>query len=282
MKIKICADSTCDLSKELLAKYNVDIMPLHITLGDNDYRDGIDLTPNSIYDYYAQTKALPKSGACSTAEYDKFFSDVLVSGYDAIVHFTISAEMSSSYNNALVSSRNFENVFVVDSRHLSTAIGLLVLDACDMVQQGYSAKEVFEHATKRAQNVQDSFIVEKLDFLYKGGRCSSLVYLGANLLMIRPCLVVKDGKINVGSKPFGKFIRCVGKYCDEIFSLAKANADAKRCFITHTKMDSGIAEYVLNVVKSWGIFEEIIETDAGCTVTTHCGANTIGILFLNN
>ena len=164
---------------------------------------------------------------------------------------------------------------------MSTGIGLLVLDACDMVAAGMDAKAIAERAVSRADAAQSSFIVDNLEFLYKGGRCSSLVYLGANLLQIKPCLEVKNGVIGVASKPMGRYRRCVAKYCENIKRNA-TNPDTKRCFVTHTKMDEGITEEVIQTVKSWGIFDEILETTAGCTVTTHCGANTIGILYIND
>lgn len=280
-KIKISADSTCDLSPELISKYSIGIMPLRVTLGEKDCLDGVSIVPQDIYDYYASTKQLPKSGARSADEYAEFFQGLLDEGNDAIVHFTISSEMSASYNNAQLAARSFKNIYVVDSRQLSTGIGLLVLDACDMVAQGMSAKDIAARATKRAPFAKSSFIVDTLEFLYKGGRCSSLAYLGANLLQIKPCLEVKNGLIGVASKPIGRYRRCVTKYSDNIKSSA-SNPDPKRCFVTHTKMDEGVAEDVVATVKSWGIFEEVLETTAGCTVTTHCGANTIGILYIND
>ena len=281
MKIKISADSTCDLSQELIDKYNIPIMPLHVSLGEKDYLDGITIKPQDIYDYYASSKKLPKTGARSAEEYSEFFSGILNDGYDAIVHFTISSDMSASYTNAELASRTFKDVYVVDSRQLSTGIGLLVLDACDMIETGMTAKEIAERARSRADAARSSFIVDTLEFLYKGGRCTSLAYLGANLLMIKPCLEVKNGLIGVESKPMGRYRRCVAKYCEAIFK-GMTNPDPKRCFVTHTQMDAGIAEEVIATVKSWGIFDEILETTAGCTVTTHCGANTIGILYIND
>ena len=281
MKIKISADSTSDLSLELIKKYDIPTMPLHVSLGENDFLDGITIQPQDIYDYYASTKKLPKTGARSAEEYVEFFQGILDEGYDAIVHFTISSDMSASFVNAEIASRNFNEVYVVDSRQLSTGIGLLVLDACDMVEAGMCAKDIAERAKSRADAARSSFIVDTLEFLHKGGRCSSLAYLGANLLQIKPCLEVKNGLIGVESKPMGRYRRCVAKYCEAI-RKGMTNPDKKRCFVTHTQMDAGIAEEVIATVKSWGIFDEILETTAGCTVTTHCGANTIGILYIND
>ena len=281
MKIRISADSTCDLSQELIEKYSISVMPLHVSLGDKDYLDGVTIEPQDIYDYYASEKKLPKTGARSAQEYSEFFKGILDQGYDAVVHFTISSDMSASFANADIASREFDNVYVVDSRQLSTGIALLVLDACDMVEAGLEAHEIAERAKSRTEATKSSFIVDTLEFLYRGGRCSSLSYLGANLLQIKPCLEVKNGLIGVESKPIGRYRRCVAKYCENILKNA-TNPDPKRCFVTHTKMDDGIAEAVIATVKSWGIFDEVLETTAGCTVTTHCGANTIGILYIND
>ena len=281
MKIRISADSTCDLSQELIAKYDVSIMPLCVSLGDKNCLDGVTIVPQDIYDYYAATKKLPKSGARSVEEYSDYFKGIFAEGYDAVVHFCISADMSASFNNAELAAKELNNVFVVDTRQLSTGIGLLVLDACDMLAEGMSASDIAARANSRTGATRSSFIVDTLEFLYKGGRCSALALLGANLLHIKPCLEVKGGLIGVSSKPMGRYRRCVAKYCENIRN-GITNPDKKRCFVTHTQMDEGIAEQVIETVKSWGIFDEILETTAGCTVTTHCGANTIGILYIDD
>ena len=281
MKIRIGADSTCDLTKELIEQNNIAIMPLCVSLGENNCLDGVTIQPQDIYDYYAATKKLPKSGARSVEDYLEFFKGILAEGYDAVVHFTISADMSASYNNAELAARELNNVFVVDTRQLSTGIGLLVMDACDMLAEGMGAEAIAERARSRTGDTRSSFIVNTLEFLYKGGRCSALALLGANLLQIKPCLAVKGGLIGVDSKPMGRYRRCVAKYCENI-RKNMTNPDPKRCFITHTKMDEGIAEEVIATVKSWGIFQEVLETNAGATITTHCGANTIGILYIND
>ncbi len=281
MKIKITADSTCDLSPELVERYNISIMPLFVALGEDNFVDGVTIKPQAIYDYYRDNKKLPKSGARSAAEYENFFKEILNEGYDAIVHFDISADMSASYSNACVAAEKLKNVYVVDSRSLSTGIGLLVLDACDMAQKGMDAKSIVKRVTSRAGAVQASFIIDSLVFLYKGGRCSSLEYFGANLLRIRPCIAVKDGKMGVWKKIQGRYPHCVDKYAEEVRNTF-TTPDKKRCFVTHTQMEPGVAFKLVETVKSWGIFDEVLETTAGCTVTTHCGANTIGILFIND
>ncbi len=281
MKIKITADSTSDLSAELIEKYNVGIMPLFVSLGEKNCIDGISIKPEDIYDYYNACKKLPKSGARSSEDYADFFRSFLQEGYDAVIHFNISAEMSASYNNAVSAASKFNNVFVVDSRSLSTGIGLLVLDACDMAAQGMKPKAIAERERSRTSAVQASFIIDSLEFLHKGGRCSSLAYLGANLMRIKPVISLKDGKMGVWKKPQGRYSRCVEKYVQTVRETF-TNPDKKRCFVTHTQMSDGIAQQVVDEVKSWNVFDEVLETTAGCTVTTHCGANTIGVLFIND
>lgn len=281
MKIRITADSTCDLSKELIEKYNVAISPLHVSLGDDDFHDGVTIVPQDIYDYYNANKKLPKSGACSAVEYEEFFKKQLDDGYDAVIHFNLSSEMSASYGNAVNAAQNLNNVYVVDSRNLSTGTGLLVLYACDLVSEGLAPEEIVKKVTARLDAVRASFIINTLEYLHKGGRCSSLVYYAANLMGLKPTIEVKGGKMGVGSKFIGKFTRCVGKYADLVKSQC-TSPDKRRCFVTHTQMDDGVFEKVFEQVKSWGIFDEVLETTAGCTITTHCGPNTIGILYIND
>ncbi len=281
MKIKITADSTCDLSPELIQKYDIGIMPLHVALGNDDRLDGVTIQPNDIYEYYAANKKLPRSGARSSEEYKEFFKSFLDSGYDAVVHYDISADMSGSFDNAMLAAQELNNVYVVDSRNLSTGTGLLVLDACDMAVQGADPSAIAKRSRERTPFVRASFIIDKLEFLYKGGRCSSLSYLGANLLQINPVIEVKDGRMGIASKPMGRYMRCIEKYAEWVKSNC-TSPDKTRCFVTHTKMDDGLTENTIKIVKSWGIFDEIIETTAGCTITTHCGSNTIGILFIND
>lgn len=281
MKIKITADSTCDLSPELMERYNVGIMPLFVALGDKNLLDGDTISPSDIYEYYQTTKKLPKSGARSAEDYEIFFKSFLRDGYDAVIHFDISADMSASFNNASVAAAKLKNVYVVDSRNLSTGTGLLVLDACDMAKKGMDPKSIVKRETSRADAVQASFIIDSLEFLYKGGRCSSLAYFGANLLQLKPSIIVQNGKMSTWKKHQGRYKRCVDKYAEAVRSNF-TNPDKTRCFVTHTRMDEGIAESVVEKVKAWGIFDEVLETTAGCTVTTHCGANTIGVLFIND
>ncbi len=281
MKIKITADSTCDLSKQLVEQYNVAISPLHVSLGADDFHDGVTIVPEDIYNFYATNKQLPKSGACSAVEYEEFFKKQLDEGYDAVIHFNISSEMSASHNNALTAAQNLQNVYVVDSRNLSTGTGLLVLYACDLASEGLDAQQIVEKVSARLDAVRASFIIDTLEYLHKGGRCTTLVYYAANLMSLKPTIEVKGGKMGVGNKFLGRFARCVGKYADLVKSQC-TSPDKKRCFVTHTQMDEALVQSIIEKVKSWGYFDEVLETTAGCTITTHCGPNTIGILYIND
>ena len=281
MKIKITADSTCDLSKQLVEQYNVAISPLHVSVGADDFHDGVTIVPEDIYNFYATNKQLPKSGACSAVEYEEFFQKQLDDGYEAVIHFNLSSEMSASYNNAVTAAQNLQNVYVVDSRNLSTGTGLLVLYACDLANEGFAPEEIVKKVSARLDAVRASFIIDTLEYLHKGGRCTTLVYYAANLMSLKPTIEVKGGKMGVGSKFIGRFPRCVGKYADLVKSQC-TSPDKKRCFVTHTQMDDELVQSVIEKVKSWGYFDEVLETTAGCTITTHCGPNTIGILYIND
>ncbi len=281
MKIKITADSTCDLSKQLVEQYNVAISPLHVSLGADDFHDGVTIVPEDIYNFYATNKQLPKSGACSAVEYEEFFQKQLDDGYDAVIHFNLSGEMSASHNNAVTAAQNLQNVYVVDSRNLSTGTGLLVLYACDLANEGFAPEEIVQKVSARLDAVRASFIIDTLEYLHKGGRCTTLVYYAANLMSLKPTIEVKGGKMGVGNKFLGRFGRCVGKYADLVKSQC-TSPDKKRCFVTHTQMDDELVQSVIEKVKSWGYFDEVLETTAGCTITTHCGPNTIGILYIND
>lgn len=282
MKIKITADSTCDLSQELCQKYGITLFPLTVNLGDESYLDGVTINPEMIYDFVQKTKTLPKTSAVNQQYYREKFAEILQSGYDAIVHFTISSEMSACYQNALATSKEFDNVFVVDSRTLSTGIGLLAIYASELAQKGeLSAKEIAEKAQARAKHSQTSFIVDKLDYLYRGGRCNAVAFLGANLLKIKPSIVVKNGVMGVDKKYIGKLEKTALKYVKDIIETYNT-PDTTRIFITHTKIDEAIVESIKTYLKENTAFKEILETTAGSTITSHCGSHTIGILFLND
>ena len=280
-KIQITTDSTCDLSKALIKKYNVATLPLAV-ITDDEHLDGVDYFPSDIFKYVQETKKLPKTAARSVADFEDFFKKFIDAGSD-VVHIGIGSKLSSSYENACAAAKNVGNghVFVVDSSSLSTGTGLLVVSAAEMVTAGKTAEQIANKIAERAAFVQAGFVVDRLDYLYKGGRCSALAMFGANLLKIKPRLQVVDGKIINNGKYFGKLVPVLKKYIDEVLR-DYPNMDKKRCFITHASLDAESVAEIVDYVKSKNIFGEVLETCAGATITSHCGPNTLGILYIND
>lgn len=277
-KTLIVSDSTCDLSKDLLDKYNIKILPLAVTLGENTYHDGVDIDADAIYDYYHKTGILPKTSAINIGEAEIFFKPFAEEGY-SIVHFSLSSDMSTSYHNVLLASENFENIYVVDCKNVSTGNGLLVLAAAEMAQKGMSAKEIFDKVSKLVPCVDASFIIDKLEFLYKGGRCSAVSALGANLLKIKPCITVVDGKMGVSKKYRGKFVDTVKEYVAERLENID-DINTHTVFVTHAGCPDDVVTAAVETVKSLAKPENLFITRAGSTISSHCGADTLGVLFL--
>lgn len=277
-KIAISLDSACDLSKELIEKYDFKIIPFGVNLGDKFFYDG-EIAPEEIFEYADNNKTLPKTNAVNEEAFKEHFAKIL-NDYDAIIHFDISSEMSSAYQNAVNASKNFKNVYVVDSRTLSTAISLEAIYAKKLTETMDDPAKIVKLVKKRIPAVQASFIIERLDYLYKGGRCSGLALLGANLLKIRPEIEVLNGNMKNTEKFRGKMADCVTKYCRA--TLEKYNhPDKSVIFITHSVADKELVDAAKAVVSEYG-FENVYETTAGCTVSSHCGKNTLGILYIND
>lgn len=277
-KIAISLDSACDLSKELIEKYDFKIIPFGVNLGDKFFYDG-EITPEEIFEYADNNKTLPKTNAVNEEAFKEHFAKIL-NDYDAIIHFDISSEMSSAYQNAVNASKNFKDVYVVDSRTLSTAISLEAIYAKKLTETMDDPAKIVELVKKRIPAVQASFVIERLDYLYKGGRCSGLALLGANLLKIRPEIEVLNGNMKNTEKFRGKMADCVTKYCRA--TLEKYNhPDKSVIFITHSVADKELVDAAKAVVSEYG-FENVYETTAGCTVSSHCGKNTLGILYIND
>ena len=277
-KIAISLDSACDLSKELIEKFDFKIIPFGVNLGDKFFYDG-EISPEEIFEYADNNKTLPKTNAVNEESFKEHFAKIL-NDYDAIIHFDISSEMSSAYQNAVNASKNFKNVYVVDSRTLSTAISLEAIYAKKLTETMDDPAKIIELVKKRIPSVQASFIIERLDYLYKGGRCSGLALLGANLLKIRPEIEVLNGNMKNTEKFRGKMADCVTKYCRA--TLEKYNhPDKSVIFITHSVADKELVDAAKAVVSEYG-FENVYETTAGCTVSSHCGKNTLGILYIND
>ena len=274
----IASDSTCDLSAELIKRYDVRIEPLSVELGDEVYRDGVDVDPDQIYAHYEATGQLPKTAAPNIADFVSFFGELTADGSE-VVFFTISAEMSSTYNNARIAAEEFEGVYVVDTRNLSTGGGLLVVTAGELAKQGKSAKEIAAYCTALTPRVSASFVVDDLEFLHKGGRCSAVAAFGANVLQLKPCITVHGGKMGVGKKYRGKFASVLQKYiADQLGDGSGVELD--RIFVTHAGCDEAIYNACIEQVKSIAPFGEVLLTRAGCTISSHCGRNTLGVLFI--
>lgn len=277
-KVIITSDSTTDLNPELIERYNVGILPLLVTLGDKTYTDGVDIDADFIYDYHAKTGELPKTSAINIPAATDFFEKYTSEGY-AIVHFTISSEMSSTYQNCCIAAADFEDVYVVDTKNLSTGGGLLVVAAAEMALKGMEAKDIAEAVSKLALNVDASFVIDSLEYLHKGGRCSAVAAFGANLLKLKPCITVKNGKMGVDKKYRGRYSDVVKEYAAERL-INTDDIDLDRIFVTHAGCNQEIIDSVVAVVKEALPFKEIFITRAGCAVSSHCGRNTLGVLFV--
>ncbi len=277
-KTMIFSDSTCDLPKSITDARDIFINPLTVVFGDENKIDGVDITPDDVYAFYEKTGTLAKTTAINIAEHEEFIRKNLKDGMGA-VYFTISSEMSSNNNYANVAAEEFDNVYIVDSRNLSTGIGLLVLHAADLADQGKTAKEIYDEIIAMTDRVDASFIVDTLEYLHKGGRCSSIAALGANLLKLRPCIQVKDGKMSVAKKYRGKMSDVLKTYVKEKIEDID-NIDGNRIFITNSGNCEEIEKELEQIVKEVYPDKEIILTRAGCTVSTHCGPGTLGILMI--
>ena len=277
-KVLITRDSTSDLTAEIIDSLNIKTVPLGITLDNQTYLDGVDIDPDFIYKYHEEHGILPKTSAANITDMIEFFKPYVEEGYE-IVHFTISSKMSSTYQNSLLAAEEFDGVYVVDTGNLSTGEGLLIMKAAEMAKEGKKAKEIYDAVTALVPYVDASFVIDSLEYLHKGGRCSALAALGANLLKLKPCIEVKNGSMGVGKKYRGKYIQTLEEYVKERLG-DYSDIDLDRVFVTHAGCDKEIVDTVTSLVKKTAPFKEILITRAGCTISSHCGRNTLGVLFL--
>ena len=276
--IVITSDSTCDLSPQLKERYNISILPLGVSLGDKTFLDGVDITPDDIYEHHAKTGELPKTTAVNIGDCLDFFKPFVEAG-NTVIHFSISSDMSSTFNNCRMAAEELENVYVIDSKNLSTGGGLLVIAAAEMAAKGIEAQKIVEEIEKLKPCVDASFVIDNLDYLHKGGRCSALAVLGANLLKLKPCIEVKNGTMDVGKKYRGRFADVLKLYVEERIGDA-SDIDLDRVFVTHAGCDEDIVKQVFEQVSTIAPFKEVFLTRAGSTISSHCGANTLGVLFI--
>ena len=278
MNIKIISDSTCDLSKELIEKYDITVVPLTVIKDGQNYSDGVDITTADIFAHVAGGGDLCTTAALNIDEYMTIFSRY--SGqYDGIVHINISSGFSSCYQNACIAAEEFDNVRVIDSRNLSTGQGLIVLKACELAKTCESLDELVDKINEIVPKVEASFVLDRLEYMVKGGRCSSAAALGANLLGLKPCIEVKDGKMGVVKKYRGSYSKCLASYVKDRLAN-RDDLDREYLFVTRTPVSDDCLHAVENVVAEIADFENIYWTQAGCTVSCHCGPGTLGVLFI--
>lgn len=276
-KIKVTCDSTCDLTQELYQKYDIHVVPLGITLGDTLYSDGVDIGAQEIFAYADAKGQLPKTSAVSPADYENQFRPYVEAGYE-VIHINISSEFSACYQNACLAAAELGHVHPIDSRNLSTGSGHLAVLAAELAQQGLEADAIVDEVERKKALLDVSFVLQRLDYLSMGGRCPGVVALGASLLKLRPEIRVVDGKMIVGKKYRGDAQRTILDYVRGRLE-GRTDVDTHRIFITHAKAPREIVDQVVALVRQLHPFEEVLVTEAGCTVSSHCGPDCLGVLF---
>ena len=276
MSVKITTTSTADLPQVLLDRYDITVIPLYVSFGGNTYRDGVDAGPADIFRHVESGGELPTTSAVNLLDYQKLFQ-ALSPQYDAVVHIPIGAEFSCTCQNAVAAAADFPNVYVADSCNLTVGQGLLVLEAAEAAARGATGPEIVELVKERAPKVDTTFVVDTLDYLVKGGRVPSLVALGANLLHLKPCIELQNGKMGVGKKYRGTFEKALADYVRD--ALKRDDLDLRRAFVVHSRCDEALPKHFLQVLRDRG-FQEVYEAVAGSTISCHCGPNTLGVIFM--
>ena len=279
-KTVITADSPIDLSVEQASSYGIEIIPLHVILDSQDYLDGVDITPDDIYKAYNEKKILPSTSAISVAEYETFFKKFTDKGFD-VVHLSLSSAISSTHQNAKIASMEMDNVHVVDTRRLSTGMAVLAIKGIEMAESGMSASEIASNLTALRDKVSTSFLLDTLTYMNKGGRCSALAVLGANILGIKPTIEnLNDGSLVVGKKYRGKSEAVRRQYIDE--KLSSPGIDYSRIFVDHSGLDENEIEDLKAYIEDNYEFKEVLVSRAGSTISTHCGPGTFALMFMYN
>ena len=277
MKVKISTDITCDLPREFIERYDIGVLPLYIIRDGVSLRDGIDITAQDMYEYTERTGKLCSTSAVTVADYTAAWTEWLKDA-DAIVHVAFSSELSASCNNARIAAGEFTNVTVVDSLNLSTGFGHLVLDAALMAEKGMDPADIAAEIERLVPKVDVSFVLNTLDYLRKGGRCTSVQALGANLLGLKPCIEVIGGKMTVGKKYRGKIEAAYVQYIKDRLAN-RSDIDTRRVFITDSGLPDELRQRLREVVLSCQPFEEVYNNRAGCTISGHCGPWCMGVLY---
>lgn len=278
MRFKIISDSTCDLSKDLIEKHDIAIVPLTVIKNGESFKDGVNITPAEIFAHVAAGGDLCSTTAMNAGEYAEQF-EKYAGEYDGVLHINIGSGFSCSYQNACIAAEDFDNVRVLDSMNLSTGQGLIVLKACTLAAECSSIDELYEKTKAFTEKVEASFLLDQLQYMVKGGRCSSAAALGANLLNLKPCIEVRDGKLGVVKKYRGNYAKCLATYVKERLD-SRDDLDRETLFVTRTPVSDDCLESVKSAVETYASFENIYWTEAGCTVSCHCGPGTLGVLFI--
>ena len=276
-KIKITCDSTCDLNAELYNRYSISVIPMSVAMGDKLCRDGVDVTPEALFSYVEETGKLPTTSAISVGEYEDFFRSFLEEDYE-VVHINLSSELSASHQNARIAAQELGNIHVVDSRSLSTGSGHLVILAAELASAGYDGAYIAKSLNDMKGQLDVSFVLQTLDYLHKGGRCSGMARFGANMLKLRPEIVMENGTLHVGKMYRGSMEKTILDYIRGRLENEKA-VNCDRIFVTHSGVPEEIVEKAVALVKELRPFEEVVVTVAGSTISCHCGPACIGVRF---
>ena len=280
MRIKVTADSTCDLNPQILAEQDITLTPLIVIKNNEEFYDGETITPNDIFDHVANGGGLCSTAARSVGYYQDVF-EKYSKEYDGVIHISIGSGFSSSYQNASLAAEEFENVRVVDSQNLTTGQGFVVLEAVKLAKTVQSMDELHQKLVDFSSRVEVSFVLDRLDYMVKGCRCSAATALGANLLNLKPCIEVKDGKLGVVKKYRGNYSKCLTTYIKDRLE-GRDNLDGRLVFVTSTPVAPEAYTAAMQTISQYGKFDTILETQAGCTVSCHCGPGTLGIIFVRN
>ena len=278
MNIKITSDSTCDLPQVVLDKYNITMIPLSVIKNGEAFVDGVNITPADIFDHVANGGDLCSTAAINIGEYADYFSKYK-EGYDGLIHINISSEFSSCYQNAHLAAEDFDNVRAIDSRNLSTGQGLVVIKACELAKTCSNLDELVAELNAFTEKVEASFLLDQLKYMVKGGRCSAAAALGANLLNLKPCIEVKNGKMSVVKKYRGSYAKCLSSYVKDRLAN-RDDIDKGTLFVTRTPVTDECLGAVKDTVAQYNDFETTYWNEAGCTVSCHCGPGTLGVLFV--
>lgn len=278
MYIKITTESSCDLTKELVEQYEIGVIPMAIQVGMESKLDGVEITPENLYVHVEKGGELPTTSAINPAQYADLFSKY-AKRYEAVIHISIGSGFSSCYQNACVAAADFPNVFVVDSCSLSSGQGQMVIEAALLSKTSATPQEIVARLTALAPRVRISFVLGRLDYMKKGGRCSAVAALGANLLKLKPSIAVNCGKMGVVKKYRGPMEKCVEEYIKDQLK-DREDLVGNRIFLTHSGVDRTLLDRARAEIAKYATFQEVIESRAGCTVSSHCGPGTLGIIFI--